>query len=237
MKIRLMVVDDHELVRVGIRTVVEAEQDIALIGDYADAESALTNVERLQPNVVMMGIRMSGIDGIEACRHVLDRTPDARVVILTSQIDEDTVVSSIMAGAVGYLLKRTDIRALLLAIRVVASGESLLHPEVTTRVLNRLKDTVRYEDSPHEEDSPLDNATTRVLSKREAEVFPLVVEGWTNKDIAEELFISENTVRNHVSHILHKLGVTRRAQLASLDTANQRDPGNTEGSLCQMTLL
>ena len=126
-----MIVDDQDLVRVGLRTVVEAERDMTLIGDYANAESALTNVERLQPDVVMMGVRMSGIDGIEACRQILDRLPDAKVVILTSRIDEDTVVSSIMAGASGFLLKRTDIRALLLAIRVVASGESLR----TTRAL------------------------------------------------------------------------------------------------------
>ena len=227
MKIRLMVADDHELIRVGLRTVVDAEKDMALIGDYANAESALTNVERLQPDVVLMGVRMSGIDGIEACRQILDRLPDARVVIFTSQIDDDTVVSSIMAGASGYFLKRTDIRALLLAIRVVANGESLLHPAVTQRVLNRLKNTVRYEDA-HVEDPQLD--VTEVLPKREAEVFPLIVEGCTNKDIAEQLFISENTVRNHVTHILHKLGVNRRVQLASLNTANQRDPENTESN-------
>lgn len=222
MKIRLMIVDDHELVRIGVRTVVEAENDMALIGDYANAESALINVKRLQPDVVMMGMRMSGIDGIEACRQILDRLPDARVVILTSQIDEDTVVASLMAGASGYLLKRTDIRALLLAIRVVARGESLLHPAVTARVLNRLKETVRYDDASAE--GPRLDGATEALSKREAEVFPLIVEGCTNKDIAEQLFISENTVRNHVSHILRKLGVARRAQLASLDIPNHRDP-------------
>ena len=227
-QIRLMVVDDHELVRVGLRTVVETERDIEIIGDYGNAESALSNVERLRPDVLLMGVRMSGIDGIEACRQVLDLLPTAKVAIFTSQIDEYTVVASILAGASGYLLKRTDIRALLLAIRVIASGESLLHPAVTQRVLNRLKNTVRYEDAPVE-DARLDTAT-EVLSKREAELFPLIVEGCTNKDIAEQLFISENTVRNHVSHILHKLGVNRRVQLASLHTANQRDPENTESN-------
>lgn len=218
-QIRLMIVDDHDLVRVGFRTVIEAENDMALVGDYANAESALINVKRLRPDVVMMGVRMSGIDGIEACRQILNQLPDARVVILTSQIDEDTVVSSILAGASGYLLKRTDIRSLLLAIRVVARGESLLHPAFMARALNRLKDTMRYEDTHPVEDA-YPGTTTEVLSKREAEVFPLIVEGCTNKDIAAQLLISENTVRSHVSHILHKLGATRRAQLASLSTAS-----------------
>ncbi len=228
-QIRLMVVDDHELVRVGLRTVVAIERDIVMIGDYGNAESALSNVERLRPDVVMMGMRMSGIDGIEACRQIRDLLPNAKVAIFTSQIDDDTIVASILAGASSYLLKRADIRTLLLAIRVVARGESLLDPMVTARVLNRLKGTVRYEDTHPVEDA-YPGTTTEVLSKREAEVFPLIVEGCTNKDIAEQLFISENTVRNHVSHILHKLGLTRRTQLASLNTANQRDPEKTESN-------
>ena len=220
-QIKIMVVDDHELVRVGLRTVAAAEDDMAVIGDYGTAESALGNVERLQPDVVMMGLRMAGIDGIEACRQILNRLPGTKVVILTSQIDEDTIVSSIMAGASGYLLKNTDVRALLLAVRTVASGESLLHPAVTERVLNRLKDLFRRNALDTQPDT-----STESLSKREAEVFALIVEGCTNRNIADQLFISENTVRNHVSHILHKLGVDRRVQLASFRLQANRAVSN-----------
>ena len=212
-RIKLLVVDDHELVRIGLRTVAESEEDMAVVGEYSNAESALENVERLHPDVVMMGVRMVGMDGIHACRHILDRLPDTKVVILTSQIDEDTIVASIMAGASGYLLKNTDVRALLLAVRTVANGESLLHPAVTQRVLLRLKDIVRDRDA-HAPDARV-NGVSELLSKRENEVFALIVEGCTNKGIANRLFISENTARNHVSHILHKLGVSRRSQLAS----------------------
>ncbi len=222
--IRLLIVDDHELVRIGLRAVAESEEDMAVVGDYGAAESALTNVERLQPDVVMMGVRMAGIDGITACRQILDRLPDVKVIILTSQIDEDTIVSSIMAGASGYLLKNTDVRALLLAVRTVANGESLLHPAVTQRALNGLKGLIggNAADAPGTQlDIP-----TGLLSKREAEVFALIVEGCTNRVIGERLYISENTVRNHVSHILHKLGVERRGQLASFRLQADRAADN-----------
>ena len=211
--IRIVIVDDHELVRIGLRTVAEAEEDMAVVGDYGTAESALANVERLRPDVVMMGVRMAGIDGIEACRRILNRLPDVKVVILTSQVDEDTIVSSIMAGASGYMLKNTDVRALLLALRTVANGEALLHPAVTQRALDRLKGlSERNAAAP---DTQLDTPA-ELLSKREAEVYALIVEGCTNREIGERLYISENTARNHVSHILHKLGMSRRGQAAAL---------------------
>ena len=213
--IRIVIVDDHELVRIGVRVVADWEDDMEVVGDYGTAESALANVERLHPDVVMMGVRMAGIDGIEACRRILNRLPDVKVVILTSQVEEDTIVSSIMAGASGYLLKNTDVRALLLAMRTVANGESLLHPAVTQRALNRLKELTERNaaDAP---DTQPKHAPTELLSQREAEVFALIVEGCTNREIGERLYISENTARNHVSHILHKLGVSRRGQVAAL---------------------
>ncbi|MYC07125.1 MAG: response regulator transcription factor [Chloroflexi bacterium] len=207
-----MVVDDHELVRIGLRAVAESEKDIAVIGEYSNAESALENVERLHLDVVMMGIRMVGMDGIHACRHIRNRLPEVKVVILTSQIDEDTIVASIVAGASGYLLKNTDVRALLLAVRIVAKGESLLHPAVTQRVLDRLKDMVNDQDASGQDEQP--DGVSELLSERENEVFALIVEGCTNKEIASRLLITENTARNHVSHILQKLGVRRRGQVA-----------------------
>ena len=209
--IRIVIVDDHELVRIGLRAVAEAEEDLAVVGDYGSAESALANVERLRPDVVMMGVRMAGIDGIEACRRILNRLPDAKVIILTSQVDEDTIVSSIMAGALGYMLKNTDVRALLLAVRTVANGESLLHPVITQRALKGLIGR-NAADAP---DTQVD-APTELLLKREAEVFALIVAGCTNREVGERQYISENTARNHVSHILHKLGLSRRGQAAAL---------------------
>ena len=209
--IRIVIVDDHELVRIGLRAVAEAEEDLAVVGDYGSAESALANVERLRPDVVMMGVRMAGIDGIEACRRILNRLPDAKVIILTSQVDEDTIVSSIMAGALGYMLKNTDVRALLLAVRTVANGESLLHPVITQRALKGLIGR-NAADAP---DTQVD-APTELLLKREAEVFALIVAGCTNREAGERQYISENTARNHVSHILHKLGLSRRGQAAAL---------------------
>lgn len=212
--IRLLIVDDHELVRIGLRAVAEAEEDLAVVGDYGSAESALANVERLRPDVVMMGARMGGIDGIEACRQILNRLPDVKVIILTSHVDEDTIVSSIMAGASGYMLKNTDVRALLLAVRTVAKGESLLHPAVTQRALDGLKG-LSERNAAAAPDTQLDTPT-ELLSKREVEVFALIAEGCTNREIGERLYISENTARTHVSHILHKLGLSRRGQAAAL---------------------
>ena len=141
--IRIVIVDNHELVRIGVKSVVYELDDMELVGSYGNAESALSNVERLQPDVVIMEVRLAGMDGIQACRQILNRLPDTKVIILTFHVDEDTIVSSIMAGASGYMLKNTDVRALLLAVRTVANGESLLHPAVTQSVLNRLKDLMR----------------------------------------------------------------------------------------------
>ena len=211
--IRILVVNDHELVRIAVRTVADEEEDIELVGEYANAESALDAMDGLDPDVVLMGVDMKGMDGVHACRHIRDRLPDVKVVMLTSHSEEETVMASIIAGAAGYLLRNTSVAELLHAVRAVAGGASLLDPAVTQGVLDRFKSVTTHEESHAPEPPP--NGAAR-LSKRESEVFSLIVEGCTNREIGERLYISENTARNHVSHILHKLGLSRRGQAAAI---------------------
>lgn len=203
--IKLMIIDDHEVVRLGLKAALELEDDMNMVGDFGDARVALREAETHRPDVVLMDVRMPELDGIEACRLFRDALPETKVVMLTSYSDEQAVFASIMAGASGYLLKNTGRADLLNAIRAVANGESLLDPAVTKRVLDRLKDLTAKEEA-HE---------VAMLSDREKEVLALVANGLTNKEIAARLIISENTARNHVSRILDKLGLTRRSEAAT----------------------
>ena len=202
--IRVMIVDDHEVVRLGLRAVLEPEDDIQVVADAGTADAAIREAQIRRPNVILMDVRMPGKDGIQACRELRERLPDTRVLMLTSYGEEQAVLAAVLAGASGYLLKNVGRAELLRAIRVVAAGESLLDPAVTSAVLARLKDLSTREDPQ-----------VALLSKREREVMALVAEGRTNKEIAGELIISENTARNHVSRILDKLGLTRRSEAAT----------------------
>ena len=202
--ISVMIVDDHEVVRLGLRAVLEPEDDIQVVADAGTADAAIREAQIKRPNVVLMDVRMPGKDGIQACREIRDRLPGTRVLMLTSYSEEQAVLAAVLAGASGYLLKNVGRAELLRAIRVVAAGESLLDPAVTSAVLARLKDLSTREDPQ-----------VALLSKREREVMALVAEGRTNKEIAGELIISENTARNHVSRILDKLGLTRRSEAAT----------------------
>lgn len=202
--ISVMIVDDHEVVRLGLRAVLEPEDDIQVVADAATADAAIREARIKRPNVVLMDVRMPGKDGIQACREIRERLPATRVLMLTSYSEEQAVLAAVLAGASGYLLKNVGRAELLRAIRVVAAGESLLDPAVTSAVLARLKDLSTREDPQ-----------VALLSKREREVMALVAEGRTNKEIAGELIISENTARNHVSRILDKLGLTRRSEAAT----------------------
>ena len=204
-KIRLMVVDDHELVRMGLKAILEAEDDIEVVGEASSAREAISAVPYLSPSVVLMDIRMEGMNGIEACRLIKSASPRVNVVMLTSFSEEEAVMSSIMAGASGYLLKNLGRADLLKSIRVVAQGQNLLDPAVTSKVMERLRQL-----TSKEQDRALD-----VISVREKEVLALIAQGLTNKEIAEKLFISENTARNHVSRILEKLGLARRSEAAA----------------------
>ena len=203
--IRLMIVDDHEVVRLGLKSALEPEDDMELAGDFGDARAALREAEFSRPDVVLMDVRMPGMDGIEACRAMRDIAPDARVIMLTSYGDEQAVFSSIMAGASGYLLKNTGRADLLNAIRSVAGGQSLLDAAITGQVLAKLKELTIREEAREVE----------MLSGREREVLALVADGMTNKEIAARLIISSNTARNHVSRILDKLGLSRRSEAAT----------------------
>ncbi len=202
--ISVMIVDDHEVVRLGLRAVLEPEDDIQVVADAATADAAIREARIKRPNVVLMDVRMPGKDGIQACREIRERLPATRVLMLTSYSEEQAVLAAVLAGASGYLLKNVGRAELLRAIRVVAAGESLLDPAVTSSVLARLKELSSREDPE-----------VALLSKREREVMALVAEGRTNKEIAGELIISENTARNHVSRILDKLGLTRRSEAAT----------------------
>ena len=203
--IRLMIVDDHEVVRLGLKSALELEEDMELTGDFGDAQAALREAEFSKPDVVLMDIRMPGMDGITACRAMRDIAPETRVIMLTSYSDQQAVFSSIMAGASGYLLKNTGRADLLNAIRTVAGGASLLDPAITRQVLEKLKELTVREEAREVE----------MLSGREREVLALVADGMTNKEIASRLIISANTARNHVSRIPEKLGLNRRSEAAA----------------------
>ena len=203
--IKVMIVDDHEVVRLGIKTALEPEEEIEVVGDLGDARIALQEAEIKRPDVVLMDVRMPGMDGIEACRVLRESLPETRVVMLSSYSEEQAVMSSILAGASGYLLKNTPRADLVSAVLSAARGDSLLDPAVTTRVLDRLKELAAKE---QDEEAAL-------LSDREREVLALVAQGLTNKGIAAKLIISEHTARNHVSRILDKLGLTRRSEAAT----------------------
>ena len=204
-RVKVLIVDDHPVVRMGLKSVLETEDDMEILAEAESAEAALREARAGNPDVVLMDVRMPGMDGIQGCRLIRDQVPGARVVMLTSFSDEEAVMASILAGAVGYLLKNTARVDLLKAIRTVAAGESLLDPAVTSRVLARLKD-LAAKAVAHE---------VSVLSEREREVLSLVAAGLTNKEIAGRLIISDNTARNHVSRIMEKLGVTRRSEAAT----------------------
>jgi DNA-binding NarL/FixJ family response regulator len=196
-RIRVLVVDDHEVVRTGLKATLEAEEDVEVVGEAASAREAMQVVSRLEPQVVLMDVRMEEMNGIEACRLIRSAYPQVRVVMFTSFGEEEAVMSSIMAGASGYLLKNVGRADLLKAIRSVASGLNLLDPTVTQKVMERLRDLTARQQA-------LEVAS---LSQREVEVLELVARGLTNRAIAE------NTVRNHVSRILEKLGLSRRTEL------------------------
>jgi DNA-binding NarL/FixJ family response regulator len=204
--IRLLLVDDHELVRLGLRAVVEMETDIRVVGEAADGDAAVRQALATEPDVVVMDVRMGPTDGIDACRQLRSQMPTVGVLMLTSFGTKEAVLSALMAGASGFLVKNTGRAELLRAIRAVAAGESLLDPAVTKTVTDRLLQLAAEAGDPR----------IAALSPREREVLQQVARGLTNHEIAGELSISDATARNHVSHILEKLGMSRRSEAAAL---------------------
>lgn len=208
--VRILLCDDHELVRRGLSNLLEDIPDFVVVGEADDADGALRAVETLRPDVVVMDVRLPSRSGIEACREIRSAYPSTRVLILTSFADEEALASSIMAGASGYVLKQVRGGELIGAIRQVAQGRSLLDPELTARALARMLQT------PAE-------AAVDELTGQERRILDLVGEGLTNRQVAERMSLAEKTVKNYVSNILGKLGLSRRTQAAAY-VARRRPP-------------
>jgi len=214
--ISLLLVDDSELVRTGLKTLLASRGDkstFTVLGEAATAAGAVTETVRLQPDVVLLDIRLPDGTGFEACRQILAKVPDTRVLILTSVIDDNLVYEAMSSGAHGYLLKEINALALSQAIVDVASGKFILDPAVTTRVLNLVRNG-----APQNEQDKLGQ-----LSAQERRVLALVAEGKTNKEIAEQMGLSDKTVKNYLSNIFEKLQISRRSQAAVL-YAESRGP-------------
>jgi two-component system, NarL family, response regulator DevR len=204
-KISVVLVDDHSLVRLGLKTLINDTDDIEVVGEASSAHEALQVVERLRPQVVLMDIRLPGEGGLDATRQIVKHFPEVKVVILTSFADEELVVGAIRAGAVGYLLKQVANEEVLSGIRAAARGDSVMDPATTSRLFARL----RASESKEEEDA------FRDLTEREMEILNEVGQGKTNAEIAQSLNLSEKTARNYVSTILEKLHLTNRIELAT----------------------
>ncbi len=203
----VLIVDDQRLMRDGLRTLLELEGDFQVVGEAEDGQSALDAFERLRPGVVLMDVRMPGMDGVEATRRLLAAHPEARVIILTTFDDDEYVFEGLRAGAMGYLLKDISGDELASAIRTVAAGGALVEPSLARRVLAEF---ARMKPPAREVNSGL----AEPLSDREKEILKLVGQGLTNKQIATRLFLAEGTVKNYVTNILQKLGVVDRTQAA-----------------------
>jgi len=204
-KTRVVLVDDHEVVRLGLMTLINDQPNLEVVGEAGTAAEAVRAVERLRPDVVLMDIRMPGEGGLEGARQILERFPETKVVMLTSFADDELVVRAIRAGAVGYVLKQVGNAELLRAIAAAARGEALLDPSTTARLLTRVRASERKAD----EDA------FRDLSDRELDVLAEVARGKTNAEIGAVLNLSEKTVRNYVSTVLEKLHLTNRIELAT----------------------
>jgi two-component system, NarL family, response regulator DevR len=203
--LRLLVVDDHEVVRQGLVALLDRRQGFEVVAQAGTAAEAVSEARRFQPDVVVMDVRLPDGSGIEACRDIRAERPETRVVMLTSYPDEEAVLSAIIAGASGYLLKQIRGRDLVTAIESVGRGDSLLDPGVTEKILERVR--VAASGGAHDE--------LGELTSQERKILLLVAEGKTNKEIAADVFLSDKTVKNYVSSILSKLNLQRRTQAAA----------------------
>jgi DNA-binding NarL/FixJ family response regulator len=202
MPVRVFLLDDHEIVRRGLRDLLGPYDDLEIVGEAGTAEEAYGRIPATTPDVAMLDIRLPDGDGIEVCRDVRSRHPEIACIMLTSVVDDDAVYAAIMAGAAGYVLKQVRPDDLVDTIRRVARGESLIDPVVTARVLDRLRNRAAQDEAGD-------------LTTREHEILDLVAEGLTNKQIGDRLFLAEKTVKNYVSSMLAKLGMSRRAEAAA----------------------
>jgi two-component system, NarL family, response regulator DevR len=212
-KTRIMIVDDHEVVRMGMRLLFETEDDFTVVGEASNGAEALAKVAVLDPQLILMDVRMEKMGGIEACREIKNQYPQVHILMITSYTDNDAIVASVMARASGYLLKHLSRAELLRSVRLVASGQTLIDPSASQQAMQRLT-----------------QAPGNELTEREREVLALVARGYTNKQIAEALYVSEKTARNHVSHILEKLGLARRSEAAAYAVEHKLVPPKTPQS-------
>jgi two-component system, NarL family, response regulator DevR len=204
-KIRVLLVDDHDIVRLGLMTLINDRTDMQVVGEAGDAAEAVAQVEKLKPDVVLMDIRLPGLSGIDATRTIVERFPSTKVVMLTSFADDENVVRAVQAGAVGYVLKKVGNEELLRAISAAARGEALLDPATTAKLLSRVREAERKSEKD----------AFRDLSPREMQVLVLVSRAKTNGEIGQALGLTEKTVGNYVSTILEKLHLTNRIELAT----------------------
>ncbi|MBO2449575.1 response regulator transcription factor [Actinomadura barringtoniae] len=204
--IRVFLTDDHEVVRQGIAALLSAEDDIEIVGEAGTAEQAIARIPAARPDVAVLDVRLPDGDGVTVCREVRSAMPEVACLMLTSFDDEDALFDAVMAGASGYVLKQIHGSDLVGAIRTVASGQSLLDPRSTTRMLSRLRERRQHRD-------PLAG-----LSDQERQILELIGEGLTNRQIGERMFLAEKTVKNYVSSLFAKLNMSRRTQAAAFAT-------------------
>src|SRR5215469_3538081 len=202
-KIGVFLLDDHEIVRRGVRELLEAEPDIAVVGEAGTAASALARIPALRPDVAVLDVRLPDGDGVTVCREIRSRMPEAACLMLTSFGDDEALFDAIMAGAAGYVLKQIRGTDLVGAVRTVASGQSLLDPQAASKVMRRMREQAARSD-------PLAG-----LTEQERRILELIGEGLTNRQIGERLFLAEKTVKNYVSALFAKLGMERRTQAAA----------------------
>ncbi|MFE0602496.1 response regulator [Streptomyces sp. NPDC058892] len=214
--IKVFLLDDHEVVRRGLRDLLDAEADITVVGEAATAGQALARGPALRPDVAVLDVRLPDGDGIAVCRELRSRMPGLACLMLTSFDDEDALLDAIMAGAAGYVLKQIKGTDLVSAVRTVATGQSMLDPATTARLMRSLR-------APEPVGTPEDTRLA-ALSERERAVLELIGDGLTNRQIAKRLYLSEKTVKNHISRLLGKLGVERRVQAAVI-AAHVHDQG------------
>jgi len=204
-KQRILLVDDHEVVRLGLKSLLDRHPQFEVVGEAGSAREAMEQVAALKPEVVLMDIRLPGTSGIEACEEIINKYPGTRVIMLTSYAEDEMLFSAIRAGASGYILKQIGSSDLVKALEAVSRGEALLDPAVTQRVFQEVRRAVKEEEA----------SAFAHLSQQEKHVLLLVSEGKTNREIAKALFLGEGTVRNYVSSILSKLAVNNRAEAAA----------------------
>jgi DNA-binding NarL/FixJ family response regulator len=211
--IRVFLLDDHELVREGIRSLLESDEEIEVVGEAATAAEALTRVPLAKPDVALLDVRLEEGDGIAVCRDLRSAFPDLACLMLTSFADDEAMYASVMAGASGYLLKQIRSRDLIADVKKVAEGASLMDPRAVARVVERIA-------NPPKKDPAMAS-----LSPQEARILDLIAEGKTNRQIAEAMYLSENTVKNYVTGLLRKLRMTSRTEAAIYATKQKSEEG------------